>query len=104
MSFCQYQAVLKFYGRWFAIFIYPENLKAKATLWLWELRDVTIIGVGLLLSILALTQTGLMIPLVVTALYAFLSIRVDESNILDFLRYAVCFLFLKQQYFEWKRR
>ena len=62
------------------------------------------IGIGLLLSILALTQTGLMIPLVVTALYAFLSIRVDESNILDFLRYAVCFLFLKQQYFEWKRR
>ena len=73
-------------------------------MWLWELRDVTIIGVGLLLSILALSQTGLMIPLVITALYAFLSIRVDESNILDFLRYAVCFLFLKQQYFEWKRR
>ena len=87
-----------------SIFIYPENLKAKATLWLWELRDVAIIGIGLLLSILALSQTGLMIPLVVTALYAFLSIRVDESNILDFLRYAVCFLFLKQQYFEWKRR
>ena len=92
------------FRRWFAIFIYPENLKAKATLWLWELRDVAIIGIGLLLSILALSQTGLMIPLVVTALYAFLSICVDESNILDFLRYAVCFLFLKQQYFEWKRR
>ena len=45
-----------------------------------------------------------MIPLVITALYAFLSIRVDESNILDFLRCAVCFLFLKQQYFEWKPR
>ena len=96
-------AVLTFW-RWFATFIYPENLKAKATLWLWELRDVTVIGIGLLLSILALAQTGLMIPLVTTALYAFLSIRVDESNILDFLRYAVCFLFLKQQYFEWKRR
>ena len=86
------------------IFIYPENLKAKATLWLWELRDVTVIGIGLLLSVLALAQTGIMIPLVITALYAFLSIRVDDSNILDFLRYAVCFLFLKQQYFEWKRR
>ena len=95
-------ADLEFYRRWSDIFIYPENLKAKATLWLWELRDVAIIGIGLLLSILALSQTGLMIPLVITALYAFLSIRVDESNILDFLRYAVCFLFLKQQYFEWK--
>ena len=96
-------AVLKFFGGG-SIFIYPENLKSKATLWLWELRDVTVIGIGLLLSILALAQTGLMIPLVIAALYAFLSIRVDESNILDFLRYAVCFLFLKQQYFEWKRR
>ena len=88
----------------FPIFIYPENLKAKATLWLWELRDVTVIGIGLLLSVLALAQTGIMIPLVITTLYAFLSIRVDDSNILDFLRYAVCFLFLRQQYFEWKRR
>lgn len=28
------------------MFIYPDNLKAKATLVLWELRDVAIIGVG----------------------------------------------------------
>ena len=37
------------------MFIYPDNLKAKATLWLWELRDVAILGVGFLLSILALS-------------------------------------------------
>ena len=24
------------------MFIYPDNLKAKATLWLWQLRDVAI--------------------------------------------------------------
>ena len=40
------------------MYIYPDNLSAKATLWLWELRDIGIIGVGLLLSVLALTQTG----------------------------------------------
>ena len=40
------------------MFIYPDNLKAKATLWLWELRDVAIIGVGFLFSILAIAQTG----------------------------------------------
>ena len=28
------------------MFIYPENLKAKPMLWLWELRDIGIIGVG----------------------------------------------------------
>ena len=83
------------------MFIYPDNLKAKAALWLWQLRDVAIIGVAFLLSVLALAQTGTMLPLVGTVLYAFLSIRMEGASILDFLRYAVCFLVLKQQYYEW---
>ena len=70
-------------------------------LWLWTLRDVAIIGIGLLLSVLALAQSGFLPPLVVTGLFSFLSIRVEDASILDFLRYAVCFLFLKQQYYEW---
>ena len=83
------------------MFIYPDNLKAKATLWLWELRDVAIIGVGFLFSVLAIAQTGILLSLVITVLYAFLSIRLEGASILDFLRYAVCFLILKQQYYEW---
>ncbi len=50
------------------MFIYPNNLKAKAKLWLWELRDLAILGVGLLLSVLALAQGLGMIPLVITVL------------------------------------
>ena len=38
------------------IFIYPDNLTAKATLWLWELKDLAVVGVGLLLSVLALAS------------------------------------------------
>ena len=38
------------------MFIYPENLKAKPMLWLWLLRDIAVIGIGALLSVLALTQ------------------------------------------------
>lgn len=83
------------------MFIYPDNLKAKATLWLWELRDVAIIGIGFLFSVLAIAQTGILLPLVATVIYAFLSIRLEGSSILDFLRYAVCFLILQQQYYEW---
>jgi len=30
------------------MYIYPDNLKSKAVLWLWELRDIAIIGVGAL--------------------------------------------------------
>ncbi len=84
------------------MFIYPENLRAKAKLWLWELRDVAIIGIGLILSVLALTQGAGMLLLVLTVLYAFLSIRMDGASILDFLRCAICFLFIYQQYYEWK--
>ncbi len=85
------------------MFIYPDNLRAKAKLWLWELRDVAIIGIGLILSVLALTQGAGMLLLVLTVLYAFLSIRMDGASILDFLRCAICFLFIYQQYYEWRR-
>ena len=88
----------------FPIYIYPDNLRAKAKLWLWELRDVAVIGAGFLLSVLALTNGAGMFLLVLTVLYAFLSIRVDGASILDFLRCAICFLFLHQQYYEWKER
>lgn len=36
--------------------------------------------------------------MVLTAVYAFLSIRFDGTSILDFIRYAVAFLITKQQY------
>ncbi len=86
------------------MYIYPNNLKAKPTLWLWALRDVAVIGVCLVLSILTLVELGLVPPLIATVLYAFLSIRLEDASILDFLRYAMCFLFLKQQYYEWGSR
>ena len=82
------------------MFIYPENLKAKPMLWLWLLRDIGVIGA--LRSVLALTQGLGMELLVVTVLYAFLTIQVDGSSILDFLHRAACFLFLRQQYYEWR--
>ena len=57
------------------MYLYPENLTARPMLWLGTLRDVAFSGVGLLLSGLALTQAGTVIPLVVTAALAFLCIR-----------------------------
>ena len=84
------------------MFIYPENLKAKPMLWLWLLRDIAIIGVAALISVFALVNGGSMAPLVVTVLYAFLSIQVDGSSILDFLRKAACFLLLQQQKYVWR--
>ena len=59
------------------MYIYPEHLKARAVMWLWQLRDLTVIGVGVLFSVLAAVQTGVIIPALITAAYAFLRIPVS---------------------------
>ena len=62
------------------MYIYPDHLRAKATLWLWQLRDIGIIGVALLISVLAVSQLGLVPPIVLTAVYAFLTIRFEDNE------------------------
>ena len=37
----------------------------------------------------------------VTLCYGFLTIRMDDTTVLDFMRYAVKYLISAQQYFEW---
>lgn len=83
------------------MYIYPNHLKSKAMLWLWELRDLAIIGVGALLSVFAMAQLNFLPPVVVTAVYAFLSIRMGDTSILDFLRYAARYFILGQQTYAW---
>ncbi len=86
------------------MFIYPENLKAKARLWLWELKDVAILGGAFLLSVVALARSGSLLPLVCAFVYAFLTIRTEDTSILDFLCYAIRFLILQPQRFDWRER
>lgn len=83
------------------MYIYPDNLKSKATLWLWTLRDIASIGIGSLISVFALSQLGFFVPVVLTAAYAFFSIRMDDTSILDFLRYAVRYFLIQQQNYSW---
>lgn len=83
------------------MYIYPDNLRAKPTLWLWQLRDLGIIGVGLLFAVLALAELRFLPPIVLVAAYAFLAIRFEDTSILDFLKGACAFFLTKQQLFEW---
>ena len=46
---------------------------------------------------------GNLFPAVLTAVYAFLTIRFEDASILDFIRYACEFFFIRQQSFEWRR-
>lgn len=83
-------------------FIYPQNMRASATLWLWSLRDFAIIVIAALFSALVLATTKLLIPAALTAAYALLSIRSDETTVLDFLKYAIRYFVSTQQYYEWR--
>ena len=83
-------------------YLYPQNLKATANLWLWGLRDFVILGVAALLSIVLLVRLWMAVPLALTLCFGFLTIRLEESTVLDFLMYAVRLFLSTQQYFEWK--
>ena len=82
-------------------YLYPQNLKATANLWLWGLRDFVILGVAMLLSIVLLVRLRMAVPLALTLCFGFLTIRLEESTVLDFLIHAVRFFLSTQQYFEW---
>lgn len=77
-------------------------MRASATLWLWSLKDFAVIVIAALFSALVLATTKILIPAVLTAAFAFLSIRSDETTVLDFIKYAVKYFISTQQYFEWR--
>lgn len=83
------------------MYIYPENLKSKAIMWMWELKDLGIIAICAIVSIFIISQTGFMLPLAITAGYAFLTIRIDDVSIMMFIKSAWLY-FAGQQYYEWR--
>ena len=84
-------------------YLYPHDLKAKANLWLWGLRDFTILCIAVLLSAVILVNAGILLPSALSLCFGFLTIRTaDETTFLDYLRYAVRYFISTQQYFEWR--
>lgn len=83
-------------------YLYPQNLKATANLWLWGLRDFSILCIAALLSVVALVQLHIFFLAAITLGYGFLTIRMDETTVLDFIRYAVRYFISTQQYYEWR--
>lgn len=84
------------------MYIYPDNLKASPTLFLWQLKDLAVIGVGALISVFMLSQTGFSLPVIVTLVYAFLAIRHEDISILDFIKYAARYFFIEPQEYRWR--
>ena len=83
-------------------YLYLQNLKATANLWLWSLKDFAILGIAALLSIVMLVQLKFFVPAAATLCFGFLTIRMDDTTVLDFLKYAARHFISTQQYYEWQ--
>lgn len=83
-------------------YIYPQNLKAKATLWLWGMRDFIILCIAALLSVAVIIGIGFLVPMALTLCFGFLTIRVADTTIAESLGYALRFFLSSQQYYEWR--
>ena len=85
------------------MYIYPEHLKGKSTMFLWTLRDMLIIIAGTIISAIFLRAFHIMLPAVFIGVYAFLTMRIDnELNIADYIRFAFRFFITTQQIFYWR--
>ena len=71
-------------------YLYPQNLRASANLWLWNLRDFLILCIAVLISAVILLNSGVMLPGAVSLAYGFLTIRKDETAVLDSIGYGLC--------------
>ena len=85
-------------------YIYPQNMRTQVKLWFWSLRDIIILGAALTVSVVSWAKINFVLPAALPVLYGFLTIRIDEYSILDFLKRAFRYFVTTQQYFEWKER
>ena len=85
-------------------YIYPQNMRTQAKLWFWNLKDVIILAIALTISVVSWAKLGFILPAALTLGYAFLSIRMDEYSVMDFIRRAWRYFVSTQQYFNWKER
>lgn len=82
-------------------YIYPQNLKAKPHLWLWGMRDFVILALLVLLSAVLLVHSGLLAPMA-GACFAFVTIRMEDTTVMDYLSYALRYFVIRQKHYEWR--
>ena len=82
------------------MYTYPHNMSAKATLWLWTLKDLSISGSCLLAGFFLFAEFSSCTVLVAGATYAFLTIRFDDTSMLEVGSYGL-WLFFGLQEFLW---
>ena len=83
-------------------YLYPQNMRTEAKLWFWGLKDIIILAVALTVSVVSWAKLNFIVPAALTLIYGFLSMRLDDCSVLDYIKRAARFFITTQQYFEWK--
>ena len=83
-------------------YLYPQNMKASANMWLWSLRDFAILAMAALLSVVFAALTKIVLPLALVLCFGVLTIRADDTTILDDIKYAVRYFIAQQQEDQWR--
>ena len=83
-------------------YLYPQNMKASANMWFWSLRDFAILVIAALISVLIAALTKIVLPLALVLCFGVLTIRADDTTILDYIKYAVRYFIAQQQEYQWR--
>ena len=83
------------------MYIYPDDLKAAPTLWLWRLWDLTAGGLMAVFGIVTLTQFRTPLFAAIAALYLFLTVRIEDACILDFVQKAGVYFIGRPRLYRW---
>ena len=83
-------------------YLYPQNMRTEAKLWFWGLKDIIILAVALTVSVVSWAKLNFVVPAALTLIYGFLSMRLDDCSVLDYIKRAARYFITTQQYFEWK--
>ena len=78
-------------------------LRATVKLWFWNVRDFIIICGGIILSVIVFVNLWNVLPIAATVCYGFLSLRVDDTAIMDYIFNAVKFFVTSQQIYSWRK-
>ena len=79
-------------------YIYPENLKVTATVWLWAIKDLVILMVLAMIALPILIHLHSTLGVVVAVVFGTVTARLGSRSIGDYLMIVVKYLTLTQYY------
>lgn len=85
-------------------YIYPSDLKVKATVWLWTLRDLAVLLGIAVLGVIALVNLRTTLVLAITIAYGIATARFEGNSIADYTVIAFRYFVGIPQTYLWRFR